>query len=154
MSPIQVTPCLSMPRCQWHCFFHFLCVASSFSLLSPHSFPTLSLSYVFCFSLLFLPVLGSCCPQVKCLFLLASHLFTVFCYSPGLLIDPSQPTSTNSDPQAKFLSLGFSLLSAKSDFPYCQVSLVGTVELYITVPWKLETKTECLPNHSLADTQV
>lgn len=93
------------------------------------------------------------CPQAMCLWLLASHL-AVFCHSPGLLLAPSQPTYTNSDPQVKFLCFVFSPLSAKSEFSCWDVSLVGTAELYITASQKLETKTECLPNRSLADTQI
>lgn len=94
------------------------------------------------------------CPQAMCLWLLASHLLAVFCHSPGLLLAPSQPTYTDSDPQVEFLSFVFSPLRAKSEFSCWDVSLVGTAELYITASWKLETKIECLPIHSLADTQI
>lgn len=148
-------PCLSIGTHHCHCLFLVLCVTPilQYSVTSslPYSFPYL---WLLLSSLFPSSSWVSSCPQTTCLCLLASHLLAVSCHSPGLLLAPSQPTSTNSDPQAEFLSLGFSRLSAKSGFSYCCISLVGTVELYITASWKVETKIECLPNHSLADTQI
>lgn len=155
MLPIGVIPCLSIAGCHCHCFFLFLhkpsVLQSSVSSPLPYSYSLL------CF-LLFSPFLSRswvlCCLKSMSLFLLASHYFTVFFCSPGLLLAPSQPTSDNWDPQAKSPTLGFSPLCAKRDFSYRYVSLVRTVELCTTACWKLERKTECLPNHSLADTQI
>lgn len=100
---------------------------------SPHTFPTLSPCYAFCFSLLSLPDCGYPATHKQCVSASLQPIYYLLPFSWSF----SQSGSTNSAPQVKFLvwASPHPVLSL-----FILIATVGTVELYITASWNLKQR--------------